>query len=232
MQVEQIPKQWQAPLADFCESPEGQSLANFLRDERASQQIFPPPDLVFEALALTSPQQIRVLILGQDPYHKDGQAHGLSFSVPNGMKLPPSLRNILKERETDLGFPPATDGNLTTWAEQGVLLLNTVLTVRAHEANSHQKRGWELLTDEVIRIANQQAHVAFVFWGKPAQKKIPLVDADRHLIVHSAHPSPLSARRGFFGSRPFSQINDYLTSHELAAIDWSLPGDPSTAEGD
>lgn len=220
-----IPPPWKPGLAEHCKSETHRRLAEFIEEERASTDIFPPAEDVFTALQLTPPERVRVLILGQDPYHNHGQAHGLSFSVPEGTKLPPSLRNILKERESDLGMPPATVGDLTNWARQGVLLLNTVLTVRAHEANSHQKRGWEAFTDEVISIVNQQENVAFVLWGKPAQKKAKLVDADRHLLIESAHPSPLSARRGFIGSRPFSRINEYLVSQGQSPIDWSLPGD-------
>ncbi|MEZ6122696.1 MAG: uracil-DNA glycosylase [Planctomycetaceae bacterium] len=162
------------------------------------------------------------MILGRDPYHDTGQAHGLSFSVRPGVRLPPSLRNIYKELQSDLGISPASHGCLIRWAEQGVLLLNTVLTVRAHQPNSHQNQGWEQLTSRVIEVVNQQPAVAFVLWGRSAQQKAGLLDSTRHLVIQSAHPSPLSARNGFFGSRPFSQINQFMTDNGMPEIDWAV----------
>lgn len=216
-----IPSEWRKALADQFAQPYFQQLCRFVQQERASSQVFPPSADVFNALRLTSPANVRVLILGQDPYHGDGQAHGLSFSVRQDVKLPPSLRNIYKELESDLGVAPASHGHLTHWAQQGVLLLNTVLTVRAHEANSHRRKGWETFTDRVIQIVNEQTNVAFVLWGKPAEAKEKFIDA-RHLIVKSAHPSPLSARRGFFGSRPFSRVNQFLLDGGGQPIDWNV----------
>jgi len=169
---------------------------------------------------------VRVVILGQDPYHGPKQAHGLAFSVASGVPLPPSLRNVLAERENDLGLPVPKSGDLSAWAAQGVLLLNTTLTVRAGEAGSHQGRGWESFTDEVIRVvSNKVEPVVFVLWGASARSKKALIDDSRHIIIESAHPSPLSAHRGFFGSRPFSRVNASLTSSGRPPIDWSLPQD-------
>ena len=196
---------------------------NFLAAEKAAgHTIFPPEDEIFTALNLTSLNEVKALILGQDPYHDDNQAHGLAFSVRQGTKMPPSLRNIFKELKSDLGIN-AENTELTAWAEQGVLLLNTVLTVRAHNAGSHRKHGWEGLTDAIVRYVNcKSPHCAFVLWGRDAWTKEPLIDTGKHLIIKSVHPSPLSASRGFFGSKPFSQINDFLRKNNIAAIDWSL----------
>lgn len=218
--IDQLPTCWRAALAAEFEKPYFHQLQTFVAEQRAAHEIFPPAADVFTALRLTPLDNVKALILGQDPYHDDGQAHGLSFSVQRGIKIPPSLRNIFKERESDLGIPPADHGYLKAWAEQGVLMLNTVLTVRAHEANSHKKQGWEEFTTKIIEVVNERAAVAFVLWGKPAQKKATLID-ERHLTVESAHPSPLSARRGFFGSQPFSKINVYLTEHGQAEINWN-----------
>lgn len=221
MNIDDLPPCWQSAMADKFDSAEFTELSKFVAEERSAGQVFPPEDEVFTALKLTPLADVRVLILGQDPYHDDGQAHGLSFSVPKGIKLPPSLRNIYKELESDIGLPPADHGFLSNWAKQGVLMLNTVLTVRAHEANSHQKRGWESFTTSIIEQVNKQPTVAFVLWGKPAQKKESLID-DRHLVIKTAHPSPLSAYRGFFDSKPFSQINLFLATNGLAEINWDV----------
>lgn len=221
--IEQIPTDWRDALAPELQSESWQQLQDFLRTEYQTQTVFPPQPLLFTALKLTPLSDVRVVILGQDPYHDDGQAHGLSFSVQNGIKVPPSLRNIFKELQADIGVGPSNHGCLEAWAQQGVLLLNTVLSVRAHEANSHRKQGWEQFTDGVIRAANQQPSVAFVLWGKPAQKKASLLDEARHLVIQSAHPSPLSAHRGFLGSQPFSSINQWLQQNGDNPIEWSLP---------
>lgn len=219
--IDQLPNCWQTALADEFDKPYFVDLHEFVATERTKHQIFPPESDVFNALRFTPLDKVKVLILGQDPYHDDDQAHGLSFSVRRGIKVPPSLRNIYKERESDLGIPPAAHGHLEEWAQQGVLMLNTVLTVRAHEANSHRKKGWEEFTTRVIECVNKQPAVAFVLWGKPAQTKKPLID-ERHLVIESPHPSPLSARRGFFGSQPFSKINEFLSAKDASAIDWQL----------
>ena len=220
---DQLPACWKAALADEFRQPYFHQLARFLADERRRHEVFPVAEDVFAAFQLTPLDSLRVVILGQDPYHDDHQAHGLSFSVRPGIKVPPSLRNIFKELQADLGIPSATHGCLTTWAKQGVFLLNTVLTVRAHQANSHQKHGWERFTDAVIRcINNQNRNIIFVLWGKPAQKKAALIE-ERHFILQSPHPSPLSARRGFFGSQPFSKINAVLAASNECEINWKLP---------
>jgi uracil-DNA glycosylase len=201
-----------------------QQLQEFVADERARHTVFPPQDAVFRALHLTPYADTRVLILGQDPYHGPGQAHGLCFSVQPGVAPPPSLVNIHKELATDLGCPTPGHGNLEHWARQGVLLLNAVLTVRAHAANSHQGKGWEHFTDEVICAVDAKPEmVVFVLWGSYARKKKALIDTSRHLVIESAHPSPLSARNGFFGSRPFSRANAALARAGRGEIDWCLP---------
>ena len=196
---------------------------DFLTAEKAAgHTVFPPEDEIFTALNLTSLNEVKALILGQDPYHDDKQAHGLAFSVREGTKMPPSLRNIFKELKSDLGIT-ADSTELIPWAEQGVLLLNTVLTVRAHTPGSHRKHGWEILTDAIVRYVNLKSpHCAFVLWGRDAWMKEPLIDTEKHLIIKSVHPSPLSASRGFFGSRPFSQINNFLTEKNIVPVDWSL----------
>ncbi|MEO2013572.1 MAG: uracil-DNA glycosylase [Fuerstiella sp.] len=221
MNPDTIPICWRETLKDDLASPDFQRLQDFVARERKASPVFPPADDVFNALTMTPISNVRVLILGQDPYHDDNQAHGLSFSVRRGVKIPPSLRNIYKELDSDTGIPAATHGCLESWARQGVLLLNTVLTVRAHEPNSHRKRGWEEFTTRVIECVNELPSVAFVLWGKPAQQKASLIH-ERHLLIQSPHPSPLSARRGFFGSRPFSQINDFLKSNDRPPIDWRV----------
>lgn len=219
----QLPADWAELLAEELEKPYFEKLQAFVEQERQANDVFPPADDVFNAFSFTSYKQTRVLLLGQDPYHGPGQAHGLCFSVLPGVKTPPSLVNVFKERKSDLGLDIPSHGDLSAWAKQGVLMLNTVLTVRAHSANSHRKQGWETFTDAVIRLVNDKADpVAFVLWGKPAQKKIPLIDQDKHQVIQAAHPSPLSAKSGFFGSKPFSTINQFLQESGQAEIDWSL----------
>jgi uracil-DNA glycosylase len=211
-------------LAEELAKPYFAELSRFVGDERRAHTVFPPRDEVFSALELTPYEDVNVLLLGQDPYHDDGQAHGLCFSVRPGVPPPPSLVNIFKELEADLGQTPPKSGYLAPWAEQGVLLLNAVLTVRAHEPNSHKNRGWETFTDAVIRKVNDKRDpVVFVLWGGYAQKKAKLVDASRHTVIASAHPSPLSARNGFFGSRPFSKINEALARAGKRPISFRLP---------
>ncbi len=191
--------------------------------QRAEHQVFPPSGQEFSALEATPYEKVRVLVLGQDPYHDDGQAHGMSFSVLPGTRTPPSLRNIFKELDADLGIPAPDNGYLMHWAEQGVLLLNAVLTVRAHEANSHKAKGWEKFTDAVIQaVSAREEPVVFVLWGNYAKKKLPLIDTGKHVVVQGAHPSPLSAKL-FFGSRPFSQINTALEGFGVDPIDWRIP---------
>jgi len=216
---------WKAALSDEFAAPYMAELRAFLAQERAAgKKIFPPASEWFAALNLTPLDKVRVVILGQDPYHGEGQAHGLCFSVRHGVRPPPSLINIAKEMQADLGLAPARHGNLNHWAQQGVLLLNSVLTVEAGRAAAHQGQGWERFTDAIIRTLNTRSKpIAFILWGAYAQKKAAFVDTSRHLIIKSAHPSPLSAHNGFFGSRPFSRVNDFLTSHGEAPIDWALP---------
>lgn len=220
MNVDGLPPCWQTALSEEFESDYFRQLREFVESERRSFDVFPSADNVLAALRATPLGSVRVLILGQDPYHGEGQAHGLSFSVQPGVKIPPSLRNIFKERADDVEIEPPDHGCLTAWAEQGVLLLNTVLTVRSSEANSHRRQGWEQFTDRVIDCVNELPAVAFVLWGKPSQKKASRID-ERHLILESPHPSPLSARRGFFGSKPFSKINKFLEASGHSQIDWS-----------
>lgn len=218
-----LPKDWQTILEPEFHKPYFQKLKAFLETEYELSEIFPPIDAVFTAFEKTPLSEVKVLLLGQDPYHDNGQAHGLSFSVQNGVKVPPSLVNIYKELESDLGIAPASHGCLTSWAEQGVLLLNTVLTVRAHEANSHQKKGWETFTDAVIDALNAlDQPIVFFLWGKPAQSKKSRLTNPKHLILEAPHPSPLSAYRGFFGSKPFSQANAFLTANGVSPINWQL----------
>lgn len=218
-----IPPGWNTLLAPYVRQPWYRDLSTFVDGERRRHVVLPAPDQTFRALALTPPEKARVLILGQDPYPTPGHAHGLAFSVPAGVRPPASLRNILAEMRSDLGVPAPATGCLVPWARQGVLLLNTVLTVRAGAPNSHAGRGWEQFTDAVIRVlASRNARVVFVLWGAHAQRKAALVDHDRHAIIAASHPSPLSARRGFFGSRPFSRVNAELVASGQAPIDWSL----------
>jgi uracil-DNA glycosylase len=222
--IDLIEESWRTALTEETRKPYFAALQKFVAEERDQHTIFPPKAEVFAALTLTPIDQVRVLILGQDPYHDDHQAHGLCFSVRPGVALPPSLLNIFKELKSDLGFKIPNNGNLTPWAKQGVLLLNTALTVRAHQANSHKDRGWEIFTDAVIRAANAKTDpVVFVLWGANARKKISLIDQSRHTVIESAHPSPLSAYRGFFGSRPFSRINAALRAANKPEINWQTP---------
>lgn len=218
-----IPAAWQTVLDPYTASAAWGRLEARIAAERRSGKVFPPEEATFRALELTAPEQVKVVILGQDPYHDDRQAQGLAFSVPDGVKLPPSLRNIYRELADDLHWDSIPDrGDLSGWAEQGVLLLNAVLTVRAHEANSHRALGWEEFTDTVIAAVNAQPRrTVFLLWGAPAQKKKRLIDLDRHAVLESAHPSPLSAYRGFFGSRVFSRANAILTAAGREPIDWS-----------
>ena len=216
---------WKALLEAEFSKPYMAQLKTFLQAEKAAgKRVSPKGGDYFRALDLTPPDKVRVVILGQDPYHGEGQAHGLSFSVRPGVRIPPSLVNIYKELESDLGIPPARHGFLEHWAKQGVLLLNAVLTVQMGMAASHQGKGWELFTDAVIRAVNGLPQpVVFILWGAYAQKKAAFVDTSRHLVIKSPHPSPLSAHNGFFGSRPFSRANAFLVSKGYPPIDWRLP---------
>jgi uracil-DNA glycosylase len=215
---------WRPVLAAETEKPYWKTLQQFVKEERRKYQVFPPDKEVFAALHLTPYEKVSVLILGQDPYHDVGQAHGLCFSVRPGVAIPPSLLNIYKELNADLGCKIPNNGCLTLWAEQGVLLLNAVLTVRAHAPTSHQGKGWETFTDAIIRAVNDKPdRVVFVLWGAYARKKRPFIDTSRHDIIESAHPSPLSAANGFFGSRPFSKINAALREAGKPEIDWQIP---------
>ena len=219
-----IHNSWQEVLADEFEKDYYQQLRIFLKNEYATQKIHPDMYHVYEALELTPYEEVKVVILGQDPYHGVNQAHGLSFSVQPGVKTPPSLVNIYKELKNDLGIEPVSHGNLVTWAEQGVLLLNTVLTVREGQAYSHRGKGWEQLTDAIIEKLNERDKpIVFILWGKPAQEKMKMIDKSRHIIITAPHPSPLSAHRGFFGSKPFSKTNDALLALGETPIDWQLP---------
>jgi uracil-DNA glycosylase len=219
-----VPRSWHPLVAAELDKPYFRHLEAFLAEDGQSHTIYPPEQDIFNALRLTPYDTVRVLILGQDPYHNEGQAHGLAFSVRPGVKAPPSLANIFKELRHDIGCPIPSHGYLAPWAERGVLLLNTVLTVRAHEANSHKGKGWERFTDAVIQaLSGRETPVVFVLWGSPAQKKVGLIDTTRHTIIQSVHPSPLSARSGFFGSKPFSQINAALRAAGAAEVDWCLP---------
>ncbi len=219
---------WKAALGQEFASPYMAALKAFLQNEKAAgKTIFPKGAEYFRALDLTPLDEVRVVILGQDPYHGAGQAHGLCFSVRPGVRIPPSLVNIYKELQSDLGIAPARHGFLEHWARQGVLLLNSVLTVEESRAASHQGQGWEQFTDAVIRAVNEDCeHVVFMLWGSYAQKKAAFVDRSRHLVLKAPHPSPLSAHNGFFGSRHFSQANEYLVSEGRNAIDWQLPETP------
>ncbi len=220
----EIHESWLNHLSQEFDSPYMAKLKAFLQSERdAGKQIFPTSKLWFKALDMTPLDQVKIVILGQDPYHGPGQAHGLSFSVPKGVRTPPSLVNIFKELNSDLGIEPASHGNLEAWAKQGVLLLNSVLTVEAHKAGSHQKKGWETFTDAVIRLVNEQPlPIVFILWGAYAQEKASFVNESRHLVIRSVHPSPLSAHKGFFGTKPFSKANAFLEKNDVTPIDWAL----------
>ena len=215
---------WNPILRDELQKPYWEELQAFVSEERRHHAVYPPADEVFAALHRTPYADVKAVILGQDPYHGPGQAHGLCFSVPPGVALPPSLRNVFQELTSDLGIHPPNHGCLDAWADQGVLLLNTTLTVRAHKAASHQKHGWETFTDQVIRAVDaKEERVVFILWGAAARRKKELIDRDRHVIIESAHPSPLSAHNGFFGSRPFSRTNAALEAAGRTPIDWSIP---------
>lgn len=219
----ELPPDWQRVLSSVLRSDSFRALSTFLDDARRTKTIFPPAHEVFAAFRYTPIDQVKVVLLGQDPYHDDGQAHGLCFSVRAPTPTPPSLRNIFRELHADVGVPVPSHGDLSAWAHQGVLLLNTVLTVEAHAAGSHQGKGWEAFTDEVIRaVSAVRPHVVFCLWGNHARKKTMLIDRARHSVVESAHPSPLSARK-FFGTRPFSAINRALRDAGQSPIDWRLP---------
>lgn len=221
----QLHRSWHTVLAEEFNQPYMRELNEFLlTQQQQGKAIYPPGELIYNAFNTTPFDQVKVVILGQDPYHGPGQAHGLSFSVLPGVRFPPSLLNIFKEIEQDLQLPIPGHGCLQAWAEQGVLLLNATLTVEAGKAGSHQKRGWEQFTDRAIQALNEQREgLVFILWGSYAQKKGQFIDADKHLVIKSPHPSPLSAHRGFFGSRNFSQANDYLQQQGQAPIDWRIP---------
>lgn len=219
-----MPADWRAVLGDEFDKDYFKSLEAFVAGQRASERVYPPEDQVFSAFGHTPYDKLTVLLFGQDPYHGPGQAHGLSFSVMPGVATPPSLRNMYKELKTDLGCQIPNNGYLVPWAEQGVMMLNAVLTVRHKQANSHQKKGWETFTDAVLRKVNEKADpVVFILWGGKAQNKARFIDTDRHVVISSAHPSPLSAHNGFFGSKPYSKINEALAGFGKDAIDWQIP---------
>jgi uracil-DNA glycosylase len=218
-----MPTDWNPILRGEFEKPYWSDLQTFVAGERQRHAVYPPKDDVFAALHLTPYADVKVLILGQDPYHGQGQAHGLCFSVRDGVPQPPSLQNIFKELEADLGCAPPSSGCLDGWARNGVLLLNATLTVRGRQAGSHQGKGWETFTDEVIRaVSAKPERVVFILWGAYARKKKPLIDTDRHVVIESAHPSPLSAHNGFFGSHPFSRANQALVDAGREPVAWCL----------
>lgn len=215
---------WVEAVGEEFKQPYYKQLYEFVKEEYSTRVIYPPAEDIFNALHLTPLKEVKVLILGQDPYHNVNQAHGLSFSVlPEQKNIPPSLQNIYRELHDDLGCYIPDNGYLEKWAKQGVLLLNTVLTVRAHQANSHQGKGWEKFTDAIIRAVNMQERpIVYMLWGRPAQSKIPMLTNKEHLILKAPHPSPYSADRGFFGCRHFSQANEFLESHGVSPIDWQI----------
>ncbi len=216
-----IEASWKEHLKEEFEKPYFADLTSFVKSEYATQKVYPPGKLIFNAFEKCPFDKVKVVILGQDPYHEPGQAHGLCFSVPDGVNPPPSLQNIFKEIKNDLEIPIPKSGNLDRWAEQGVFLLNATLTVRAHQAGSHQKKGWETFTDNVIHLLSNSAdHLVFVLWGAYAQRKGELINSNKHLILSSVHPSPLSAHRGFFGNHQFSKANEYLINHGKEPIKW------------
>jgi len=219
----QIEESWKIILKDEYEKPYFKELKEFLILEKSNHRVYPPGGLIFNAFRLTPFNKVRVVLLGQDPYHGHGQAHGLCFSVPPGITLPPSLVNIFKEVERDLGIPVPSSGNLEKWARQGVLLLNATLTVRANQPGSHQRKGWENFTNAVIaRLSEKRVGLIFLLWGKFAQEKEVLINTNRHYVLKAAHPSPYSAFNGFFGCRHFSKTNEILRKHGLEEIDWGL----------
>ena len=218
-----ISNDWLAPLTPEFAKPYYRELYKKVKEEYATHMIFPPSNEVFSAFELTQLDDVKVLILGQDPYHKEGQAPGLCFSVKPDVEIPPSLVNIYKELHDDLGCYIPNNGYLVKWAKQGVLMLNTVLTVRAHQANSHRGIGWEEFTNAAIRVLNEQDRpIVFILWGSPAQRKKEMLNNPKHLVLEAPHPSPLSAYRGFFGSKPFSQTNAFLEKNGLTPIDWQI----------
>ena len=218
-----INNDWLEKIKSEFNKPYYKELYGFVKDEYAKNIIFPPSEDVFNAFHSTALKDVKVLLLGQDPYHNYNQAHGLSFSVKPGQDIPPSLQNIYKELQTDLGCYIPNNGYLQKWADQGVLLLNTVLTVRAHEANSHKGRGWEQFTDAVIKVVNEiDRPIVYFLWGAPAQKKAAMLNNPKHLILQAPHPSPLSAYRGFFGCGHFSKCNEFLKSNGIEPIDWQI----------
>ncbi|MBI2121061.1 MAG: uracil-DNA glycosylase [Parcubacteria group bacterium] len=219
--IVKIEATWKKALADEFEKPYFSELTKFVRDEYKSAKVYPPPKFIFRAFELCPFDKVRVVILGQDPYHGAGQAHGLCFSVPESVPVPPSLQNIYKEISADLGLPIPQNGNLEGWAEQGVLLLNATLTVRAGSPGSHQHKGWEEFTDAVIRaLSEQKKHLVFLLWGRYAQNKGAHIDSKKHLVLTAAHPSPFSAYNGFFGCKHFSKTNEYLKAHGEKPIEW------------
>lgn len=221
-----IGNDWNGVLKDEFEKEYFEKLTDFVKTEYKWEVCFPPVKDIFNAFEMCSFSNTKIVILGQDPYHGKGQAHGLSFSVPEGMKIPPSLRNIFKELTSDLGVDSPTQGDLTSWAKQGVLLLNATLTVRKSKPVSHQKQGWEEFTDSVIKtISNKKESVVIVLWGKFAEQKVSLIDESKHCIITSSHPSPFSAHRGFLGSKPFSKTNEFLEKKGIEKIDWELKND-------
>ena len=216
-----IEQSWKERLSSEFEKDYFSQLITFVKEEYRQRTIYPPGPCIFSAFEHCPFDKVKVVILGQDPYHEPGQAHGLCFSVNDGVQFPPSLVNIFKEIKADIGTDAPTTGNLTRWAEQGVLLLNATLTVRAHQAGSHQNRGWETFTDAAIRVlAESKEHLVFILWGSYAQKKGAFIDRNKHLVLTSAHPSPLSAYNGFFGNKHFSRTNDYLKAHGETEINW------------
>lgn len=220
----QLPSSWNKIMQEELTKKYFKDLMLFLESEYQEQAIYPPKEQIFNAFQLTPYDDVNVVILGQDPYHGPHQAHGLSFSVLPGNKIPPSLRNIYKELDNDIGITPPSHGCLTSWATQGVLLLNTVLTVRKGQAHSHQKKGWEIFTNTVIEKLNEREEpIIFVLWGKPAQSKLDKINQNKHVVLCAPHPSPLSAHRGFFETRPFSTINHYLEQQGKNTIDWNIP---------
>jgi uracil-DNA glycosylase len=220
-----IEESWLESLQDEFNSPYFSELKNFLQEEKKQYQVYPPGPKIFSAFNLTPLTAVKVVIIGQDPYHGQGQAHGLCFSVPDGISLPPSLKNIYKELNSDLNIPVSKNGNLENWAKQGVLLLNATLTVRAGQAGSHQGKGWENFTDQVIKtVSDLRAGVIFILWGKFAQEKQHLIDGEKHFILKAPHPSPFSANRGFLGCRHFSETNRILEQNGLDPINWNPDG--------